>query len=149
MYTDAPYPTPPPISRGCENGAQPLGTQSNTFAPESSQILAISSPGIVPYRDLPPATVIAVVGGKRCPFECAIPLPMPVYRPEDITGLGFKGKRNLGTAAETRSFLQNKPRYCTTQVNTVDKIKKKKKFTSVNIIVFIFFVRTRGPLLFK
>jgi len=32
---------------------------------------------------------------------------MPVYRLEDITGLGFKGKQNLGMAAETRSFPQN------------------------------------------
>lgn len=105
-YTDVPYPT---LLQGGARPGAPLGTQPSTFAPESSQILAISSPGIVPRRDLPPAAT--AVGGKRCPFECAIPLPMPVYRPENITGLGFKG--NLGTVVGTRSFLRNTPRCCT------------------------------------
>lgn len=92
-YTDPP--TPVLVLKGVR--APPWHTPC-TFAPESNQILAISSlPLLRPLslslslRDLPPT-----LAGKRCPFECTIPLPATIYRAEDIMGLGFQGKRKLG-----------------------------------------------------
>lgn len=93
-YTDPP--TPVLVLKGVR--APPWHTPC-TFAPESNQILAISSlPLLRPLslslslRDLPPT-----LAGKRCPFECTIPLPATIYRAEDIMGLGFQGKENSVT----------------------------------------------------
>lgn len=96
-YTDPP--TPVLVLKGVR--APPWHTPC-TFAPESNQILAISSlPLLCPsslslsLRDLPPT-----LAGKRCPFECTIPLPTTIYRAEDIMGLGFQGKAEKKTRSQ-------------------------------------------------